>query len=280
MPSGRALSRPSTSLSAFLRFVTHHKSVRPGNNEGGRFPPSTLTFSVVTAAPVAAAPVTTAPAPMPAAPAPMTTTAPMTAPVAAAPAPMTAPAHLFRLQMFHLVPGGDSGTGILVRRRQPSVLRERMRHQRCGPCTRGQRGSARGKSKGEFQKMAAFHDIVLSVRASDAERVSSRADERSVNRGTLAAAARSSSPRSGSSFRGAREREPGISRQISSGFRVHRCAMPRNDELPHPGPNSSASTRISRVRVTSGQQRSHPATSGFSASPLVARSSAAWSGNS
>src|SRR5258707_101054 len=33
--------------------------------------------------------------------------------------------------------------------------------------------------------------------------------------------------------------------------------MPRNDARPHPAPNSSASTRISRVRVTSGQRRSH-----------------------
>jgi hypothetical protein len=40
-----------------------------------------------------------------------------------------------------------------------------MRHKRCCPCTRGQRGSASGKNKGEFQKMAAFHDIFLSVRA-------------------------------------------------------------------------------------------------------------------
>jgi len=155
----------------------------------------------VTTAP---APMPAAPAPVPAAPAPATATAPMTAPVAAAPAPMTAPAHLFRLQMFHLVPGGDSGTGILVRRRQRSVLSERVRHKRCGPCARGQRCSARGKSKGEFQKMAAFHDISLSVRASDAERVSPRADERPLNRGTSAAIALSSPRESGSSFRGAR----------------------------------------------------------------------------
>ena len=154
--------------------------------------PALSPTSIVTAAPVAAAPVTTAPAPMATAPAPMAATpAPMTAapapattaaPMTAAPAPMTAPAHLFGLQMFYLVAGGDSGTGILVRRRQPSVLSERLRHKRCCPRTRGQRGSARGKSKSEFQKVAAFHDIFLSVRASDAERVSPRRDERSVNR--------------------------------------------------------------------------------------------------
>ena len=73
--------------------------------------------------------------------------------------------HLFGLQMFHLVACGDSGTGILVRWRQRPVLCERMRHKRCCPCARGECGGARGKTKGEFQKMAAFHDIFLSVRA-------------------------------------------------------------------------------------------------------------------
>ena len=87
--------------------------------------------------------------------------------------------------MFYLVTGSDSGTGILVRRRQPSVLSERLRHKRCCPRTRGQRGSARGKSKSEFQKVAAFHDIFLSVRASDAKGVSPRRDERWLNRGTI-----------------------------------------------------------------------------------------------
>src|SRR5258705_12739297 len=89
---------------------------------GREFPPSRLILSVITAAPVAAvaaAPVTTAPAPMAAAPIktmPATAPAPMTAPAA------MIPAHLFRLQMFHLVPRGDSGTGILVRPPQPAVL--------------------------------------------------------------------------------------------------------------------------------------------------------------
>jgi hypothetical protein len=88
----------------------------------------------------------------------------------------------FGLQMLHLVPVGDGGTGILVRRRQRSVLCERMRHQRCCPRTRGECGGARGKSKGQFQKVAAFHDIFLSVRASDADRFSPRRYERPVNR--------------------------------------------------------------------------------------------------
>ena len=155
--------------------------------------PALSPTSIVTAAPVAAAPVTTAPAPMAATPAPMTAApAPATtaapAPTTTAPAPVTAPPaptsppHLFGLQMFYLVTGSDSGTGILVRWRQPSVLCERMRHQRCCPCTGGECGGACSKSKGQFQKVAAFHDIFLSVRASDAERVSPRRDERSVNR--------------------------------------------------------------------------------------------------
>src|SRR5881394_250974 len=73
--------------------------------------PALSPTSIVTAAPVAAAPVTTAPAPTTATPAPMTA-AP--APVTAPPAP-TSPPHFFGLQMFYLVTGSDSGTGILVR---------------------------------------------------------------------------------------------------------------------------------------------------------------------
>ncbi len=180
--------------------------------------------SPVTAAPVTATPMTTAPAPMPAAPIatmPATAPAPMTAPVAA----MPAPAHLFRLQMFRLVPGGDSGTGILVRRRQRSVLCERMRHKRCCPCACGQRAGARGKSKGEFQKIAAFHGH-LPLRASDAKRFSPRADERSLNRGTLLLSLYRRPRESGVVIRGARVSANPESRATSapdSGFIAARC---------------------------------------------------------
>src|SRR3954466_7812286 len=51
-------------------------------------------------------------------------------------------------------------------------------------------------------------------------------------------------------------------------------------DLPQVAPNSSASTRTSRVRFTSGQQRLNSSTSVFRASPLMARSSAALSANS
>ena len=97
------------------------------------------------------------PTPMAATPAPVTV-AP--APMAVVPAPvMPVPAHLFGLQMFHLLTGGYGGTSVLIRRRQPSVLRERMRRKRRGLRARGKCGSAHGKSKGKFQKVAAFHDI-------------------------------------------------------------------------------------------------------------------------
>ena len=54
----------------------------------------------------------------------------------------------------------------------------------------------------------------------------------------------------------------------------------RNDEVyfAHAA-NSSASTNVSRVRVTSGQSRLKSATSRFMSAPLMARSSAASSGN-
>jgi hypothetical protein len=39
-----------------------------------------------------------------------------------------------------------------------------MRHKRSCPCARTECSGACGKSKGDFQKMAAFHDIFLSVR--------------------------------------------------------------------------------------------------------------------
>ena len=84
--------------------------------------------------------------------------------MAVVPAPvMPVPAHLFGLQMFHLLTGGYGGTSVLIRRRQPSVLRERMRRKRRGLRARGERGGARGKSNGEFQKVSAFHDIFSGV---------------------------------------------------------------------------------------------------------------------
>jgi hypothetical protein len=50
-----------------------------------------------------------------------------------------------------------------------------------------------------------------------------------------------------------------------------RRALRRN----HPAPNSSASTKVSRVRVTPGQSRLKSAISRFMSSPFIARSSEA-----
>jgi hypothetical protein len=93
----------------------------------------------------------------------------------------TVPSYLFGLEAVHLVPADDSGTGLAVRGRQPAVSAKRMRRKRRGLRARDHRGSARGESKGEFQKVAAFHGSSLFAYASDAKRVSSRQDEYSMN---------------------------------------------------------------------------------------------------
>jgi hypothetical protein len=74
------------------------------------------------------------------------------------PVPVVAPAYLLGLETLYLVLGGDSRTGGLFCR-QPFIFRKRMRRKRRGLRTWRQRGCARGYSKSEFQKVAAFHDI-------------------------------------------------------------------------------------------------------------------------
>ena len=73
------------------------------------------------------------------------------------------PAHFFGLETIHLVLADISGKSVLVRGRQPPVLRKRMRRKRRGMGAGGHSRGAGGKSKGEFQKVAAFHDILLFV---------------------------------------------------------------------------------------------------------------------
>ena len=92
-------------------------------------------------------------APTPVMPAPVT---PAKTPAAAMPA--APPADFFRRKTIDLVAGGDRRMRIIASRRQP-FPGERLRHQGRGLCACGQRSRAGGKSKGEFQKMAAFHDI-------------------------------------------------------------------------------------------------------------------------
>jgi hypothetical protein len=79
------------------------------------------------------------------------------------PVPVMAPAHLFGLEAVDLACGGDGGTGIFVRRRQPFIFCKRMRRQRRGLRARCERSGSGRKSGGEFQKVAAFHDISLLV---------------------------------------------------------------------------------------------------------------------
>src|ERR1700724_828003 len=109
-----------------------------------------------------ASPVTSTPAaPVMAVPAAMPT--PVTAvPV---PVPMMSPAHFLGLDAVHFGFAGDGGTDI---GRQPDAFFQRMRREGCSLRTRRQRSGARGKSNGEFQKVAAVHVISSCCMASDA----------------------------------------------------------------------------------------------------------------
>ena len=76
--------------------------------------------------------------------------------------PAVAPARFFRREAIDLLARGDGGLRIGIDG-QFGVIGERRRHQRCGLRARCKRDAARGKSKGEFQKVAAFHHIFSSV---------------------------------------------------------------------------------------------------------------------
>src|SRR5436305_10315533 len=110
--------------------------------------------------PPAPPPMPPAPAPVTAAPAPMAATP---APMAATPAPVAAmPPYLVRRKTVDIVLRGDRGFGPLSGpRSKPLPLRgNRRQRRRLGfDDTCGERGRARDKSKGELQKVAAFHHI-------------------------------------------------------------------------------------------------------------------------
>jgi hypothetical protein len=91
-----------------------------------------------------------------------------------------APAHFFRREAIGLFVRRDGGLGIRTSG-QFGVVGERRRHQRGGLHARCKRDAAGGKSKGEFQKVAAFHYISSSVCWVRRKRVSMRRDERAVN---------------------------------------------------------------------------------------------------
>jgi hypothetical protein len=85
------------------------------------------------------------------------------------PVPVVSPVHLLGLQTFNLSLGRDGGMNILIRGRLTLICAKRMRRQRRSLRARGQRGGPGGKSNGELQEVAAFHDISLFVAvASDA----------------------------------------------------------------------------------------------------------------
>ena len=155
-------------------------------NCGGRFRALPVTTAPIAAAPApmpaTPAPVAATPAPVPPAPAPMTT-APT--PVTVAPAamaamtpPTMAPAHFFRLQPIDLITRSDGRMGIGIGR---PAFDQRLRHQGRGPRGRSERHAACRKSKGEFQKVPAFHHISSSALGSSEPRVSARGCECSLN---------------------------------------------------------------------------------------------------
>jgi hypothetical protein len=100
-----------------------------------------------------AMPVAVTPTPMTVMPSPVTAV-----PV---PVPVMTPAHLFGLELAGLFGAGDGG--VHVCRRQPAAVVKRLRRQRRSLYAAGQRGRSGGTSKGDFQKVTAFHDMSLLV---------------------------------------------------------------------------------------------------------------------
>ena len=75
--------------------------------------------------------------------------------------PVAVPADLLGLEMLNLSLGRHGGMNIRIRGRLGVIRAKRMRRQRRGLRARGQHGGPGGKSNGELQKVAAFHDISL-----------------------------------------------------------------------------------------------------------------------
>ena len=74
----------------------------------------------------------------------------------------TAPAHFLGFEPIDFLFGGDGGMRIGIGSGL-TIRNQRLRRQRCGLCACGERDAARRKSKGEFQKVPAFHDISSSA---------------------------------------------------------------------------------------------------------------------
>jgi len=73
-----------------------------------------------------------------------------------------APANFFGRELLDFLTARDGGLNILVGG-ELGVVSERRRHQRSGLRARGECNATGGKSKSEFQKVAAFHHISSSV---------------------------------------------------------------------------------------------------------------------
>jgi hypothetical protein len=76
------------------------------------------------------------------------------------------PPHFFRLEAIDLLAGGHGGMGVFTGGR-PSAPRKRLRQKRRGLCAGSQAGGSGGKSKGDFQKIPALHDISSIVEVTD-----------------------------------------------------------------------------------------------------------------
>ncbi len=132
-----------------LRTYANNAAVRQGKRA-----------SPVTAVPVMAVPVAVMPTPVAMMPTPVM------------PVPVMSPVYLLGFQVLNLGLCGHRGTNIPIRRWQLLIFRKRTRQQRRGLSGGGQCGRSGGKSNGDFQKMAAFHDTSpCSCAASDARRV-------------------------------------------------------------------------------------------------------------
>jgi hypothetical protein len=106
--------------------------------------------------------------PAPVTPVPVTVPAPMAAMPVPSPVPMMSPPHLFGGEVIDFILGNDSGISAFAPRWR-ETLRSRNRRQRRSLRARSQRAGAGGQSKGEFQKVAAFHDISSSAVVSGEE---------------------------------------------------------------------------------------------------------------
>ena len=73
-----------------------------------------------------------------------------------------APAYFLGRELLDLLTVRHGRLNILISG-ELGIIGERRRHQRSGLRGRGKRDATGGKSKGEFQKVAAFHHISSSV---------------------------------------------------------------------------------------------------------------------